>query len=63
MKNKIITQQFVRFIIIFQFCLACLALQTENIAQKITQSIFVFGNFVKQNKKWDEKLIEFNSVQ
>ena len=37
--------------IIFHFCLACLALQTENIVQKITQPIFVFGNFVNKNKK------------
>ena len=38
------------FFIIFNFCLVCLALQTENILQKITQHIFVFGNFVNQNK-------------
>ena len=31
----------------------------ENIVQKITQPIFVSGNFVNQNEneKWDEKLI------
>ena len=34
--------------IIFHFCLA---LQTENIVQKITQPIFIFGNFINQNKK------------
>ena len=36
--------------IFFHFHLACLALQTENIVQKITQPIFVFGNFVNQDK-------------
>ena len=39
------------FFITFHFRLACLALQTENIVQKIPQLIFVFGNFVNQNKK------------
>ena len=39
------------FFIIFHFHLACLALQTKNIGQKITQAIFIFGNFVNQNKK------------
>ena len=34
----------------YHFPLACLALQTENILQKITQPIFVSGNFVNQNK-------------
>ena len=29
----------------------------ENIVQKITQPTFVFGNFINQNEKWDEKLI------
>ena len=37
-------------IFFFKFCLACLALQTENIVQKITQPIFVFGNFINQNE-------------
>ena len=32
-------------------CLACLALQMENVIQKITQPIFVFGNIINQNKK------------
>ena len=40
------------YVIVFHFRLACLALQMENIVQKITQPIFVFGNFVNQNKKW-----------
>ena len=42
----------------FLYC--CLALQTENIVQKITQSIFVFGNFVVnqiKKRKMDDKLI------
>ena len=44
--------------IFFHFHLACLALQTENIVQKITQPIFVFGNLVifGKNGKWDENL-------
>ena len=47
------------FFIIFHFCLACLALQTENIIQKITQPIFVLvtSSTKTKNKKWDEKLI------
>jgi hypothetical protein len=37
--------------IIFHFGLACVAFQTENIAQKIMQPIFIVGNFVNQNEK------------
>ena len=50
-KSKIFHNSFVCFFIIFRFHLACLALQTENIVQKITQPIFIFGNFVNQNEK------------
>ena len=47
--NENITNSLIVFFIIFHFLLACLALQTENIVQKIIQPIFVFGNFVNQN--------------
>ena len=43
---------FVCLFVIFHFRLACLAFQMENIVQKITQPIFVFGNFVNENEKW-----------
>jgi hypothetical protein len=42
---------------IFYFCLACLALQTENIVQKITQPIFDFGNFVTKMKNGMKSLL------
>ena len=48
------------FFIIIHFCFACLALQTENIGQKITQPIFLFlvtSSTKMKNKKWDEMLI------
>ena len=38
------------FIFLLFFIFACLALQMENIVEKITQPIFVFGNFVNQNE-------------
>ena len=38
-------------IVYFSFYLARLALQTENIVQKIMQPIFIFGNFFNQNEK------------
>ena len=51
-KTKILRNSlFVFYILLFHFRLACLALQTENILQKITQPIFVSGNFNNQNEK------------
>ena len=47
-KTKILRDS---LLIIFIFRLARLALQTENIVQKITQPIFVFRNFINQNEK------------
>ena len=51
MKMKMLRYSLFVCFIIFHFCLACLALQKENIVQKITQPIFVCGNFVNQNEK------------
>ena len=58
------------FFIIFHLRLACLALQRENMVQKIMQPFFVFGNFVNQNEKWimgwkvhsSQKVFHFDSV-
>ena len=44
------------FFIIFHFCLASLALQTEN-----QQHVFAFVNF--ENGKWDEKLINLKCLK
>ena len=57
MKNKNVTKSI--FLLIFIFLLPY-ALQTENIVQKITQPIFIFGNFINQHEKWNEKLINNN---
>ena len=47
------------FLLIFIFVLPYV-LQTENIVLKITQPIFIFGNFINQHEKWNEKLINNN---
>ena len=47
--------------------LACLALQMENIVQKITKPIFVFGNFINQNRNrkmgWNTLIFVFICIR
>ena len=50
-KTKILRNSFFYYFFFFSFCLTCLALQMENVVQKITQPIFIFGNLVNQNEK------------